>query len=259
MSAKPLFDRPIAHRGLHDRSKGIIENTASAFEAAWQHGFTIECDVQLSRDGIPMIFHDDDLDRLTGVAGPVSARSMAELSSYKLLGSAAGDTPQRFSEFLAQVDGRVLLQIELKQQPDQAATDVLAQTVLDALEGYRGPVTIESFDPRLLVALRRRGAAYPLGIVTYAYDEPEWEGDMPGSTKFVLRHLLHWPSTRFDFISCRHNALDLPAVKLFRSFGIPVTTWTITSSAAALAVMGKADQIVFEGFVPPGAKEAESA
>jgi len=250
MSPKPLFDRPIAHRGLHDRAKGIIENTASAFEAACQRGYTIECDVQLSRDGIPMIFHDDDLDRLTGVPGPVSAKTMAELSSYKLLGSAAGDTPQSFAEFLAQVDGRVLLQIELKQQPDQAATEVLAQTVLDALQRYRGPVTIESFDPRLLIALRKRAAAYPLGIITYGYDEPEWDADMAAGTKFMLRHLLHWPQTRFDFISCRDNALDLPAVKLFRSFGVPVTTWTIKSSAAALAVMGKADQIVFEGFEP---------
>lgn len=253
MSAKPVFDRPIAHRGFHDRARGIIENTASAFEAACQRGYTIECDVQLSRDGIPMIFHDDDLDRLTGVPGPVGAKTMAELSTYKLLDSTAGDTPQRFTEFLAQVAGRVLLQIELKQQADQAATEVLAQTVLDALKSYRGPVTIESFDPRLLVALRKRNAAYPLGIVTYGYDEPQWEGDMAGGTKFMLRHLLHWPMTRFDFISCRDNALDLPAVKLFRSFGIPVTAWTIKSPAAALAVMGKADQIVFEGFEPPSA------
>jgi glycerophosphoryl diester phosphodiesterase len=200
-----------------------------------------------------MIFHDDELERLTGIPGPVGARTMAELASYKLLDSAAGDTPQRFTEFLAQVAGRVLLQVELKQQPDQAATDVLAQTVLDALKSYRGPVTIESFDPKLLIALRKRGAHYPLGIITYGYDEPNWEGHMSGGTKFVLRHLLHWPLTRFDFISCRDNALDLPAVKLFRALGIPVTTWTIKSPAAALAVMGKADQIVFEGFEPPSA------
>ena len=81
MCAKPNFDRPIAHRGLHDRGRGIIENTASAFAAAIEGGYAIECDVQLSRDGIPMIFHDDELDRLTGVSGPVGARSMAELAS----------------------------------------------------------------------------------------------------------------------------------------------------------------------------------
>ena len=253
MCAKPVFDRPIAHRGLHDRGRGIIENTASAFAAAIEKGYAIECDVQLSRDGIPMIFHDDDLDRLTGVEGPVNARTMAELASYKLLDSAAGDTPQRFTEFLAQIGGRALLQIELKQQPNQAATEVLAQTVMDALKGYRGPVTIESFDPKLLIEVRKRGATMPLGIVTYGYDEPDWDSHLSDSTKFVLRHLLHYPMSRFDFISCREVSLDLPAVRLFRSLGVPVTAWTIKTPAAAMAVIGRADQIVFEGFEPPSA------
>lgn len=253
MCAKPVFDRPIAHRGLHDRRRGIIENTASAFAAAIEKGYAIECDVQLSRDGIPMIFHDDDLDRLTGVSGPVSARTMAELASYPLLDSATGDTPQRFTEFLAQIGGRVLLQIELKQQPNQSATEVLAQTVMDALKGYRGPVTIESFDPKLLVEVRKRGATMPLGIVTYGYDEPEWDQHLSPATRFLLRHMLHYPWTRFDFISCRDNSLDLPAVRFFRRLGIPVTAWTIKTPAAALAVIGKADQIVFEGFEPPSA------
>ena len=253
MSAKPNFDRPIAHRGLHDRGRGIIENTQSAFAAAIDKGYAIECDVQLSRDGIPMIFHDDDLDRLTGVIGPVGARTMAELATYTLLDSATGDTPQRFSEFLAQIAGRAMLQIELKQQPDQAATEVLAQTVMDALKGYRGPVTIESFDPKLLVECRKRGATMPLGIVTYGYDEPEWDSHLAAGTKFMLRHLLHYPWSRFDFISCRDNALDRAAVKFFRSLGIPVTAWTIKTPASAMAVIGRADQIVFEGFEPPSA------
>jgi len=253
MCAKPNFDRPIAHRGLHDRGRGIIENTASAFAAAIEKGYAIECDVQLSRDGIPMIFHDDDLDRLTGVEGPVGARTMAELASYKLLDSAAGDTPQRFTEFLAQVAGRALLQIELKQQPNRAATEVLAQTVMDALKAYRGPVTIESFDPTLLIEVRKRGATMPLGIVTYGYDEPEWDQQLSSAKRFLLRHLLHYPMTRFDFISCRDKSLDLPAVRLFRALGVPVTAWTIKTPAAAMAVIGKADQIVFEGFEPPSA------
>lgn len=250
MCAKPNFDRPIAHRGLHDRARGIIENSASAFEAACEHGYAIECDVQLSRDGIPMIFHDDDLDRLTGVPGPVGRHSMADLSAMTLLGSSAGDTPQSFAAFLAQVNSRVLLQIELKQQADQAGTEVLAQTVLNSLKSYRGAVAIESFDPKLLLALRRRGARMPLGIVTYGFDEPEWDQNLSATTKFVLRHLLHWPMTRFDFISCRSNALDLPMVRFARALGIPVTTWTITSATQALATVGRADQIVFEGFHP---------
>ncbi len=68
-----LVARPIAHRGLHAKSKGIIENTASAFEAAILGGYSIECDVQLTADGEAIVFHDDDLERVTEAKGPVKA------------------------------------------------------------------------------------------------------------------------------------------------------------------------------------------
>ena len=72
-----FFDRPIAHRGLHDRNKGVIENSRSAFAAAIERGYAIECDVQLSSDGVPFIFHDDDFDRLTEAPGRSDARPVA--------------------------------------------------------------------------------------------------------------------------------------------------------------------------------------
>ena len=68
---KGIFDRPIAHRGLHDRDAGVIENSRSAFARAIEEGYAIECDVQLTRDGVPVIFHDDTLERLTGLSGYV--------------------------------------------------------------------------------------------------------------------------------------------------------------------------------------------
>lgn len=253
MAKPPLFPDPVAHRGLHDRAAGIIENSASAFEAAIAGGFAIECDVQLSSDGIPIVFHDDDLDRLTAAKGPVGARKAAELTSLVLTGSSSGDGPPLFTDFLAQVRGRALLQIELKRQPNAEMTEAIVARVLEALANYTGPVTIESFDPSILIALRRHQVKMPIGIITYGYDEPSWDSDVPAARKFAGRHLLHWPLTRFDFISCRDNALDLPAVRLFRGFGVPVTTWTIKSAAAARAVAAKADQIVFEGFDPKSA------
>lgn len=250
MPNRPIFDRPIAHRGLHDRASGIIENSLPAFAAAIENGFAIECDVHLSRDGIPFVFHDDDLDRLTAETGPANSRTMAELGAMPLTGSASGETPPRFDEFLRLVGGRTMLQIELKQQPGPGPTRMLAQTVLEQLKTYRGPVTIESFDPNILLALRRLGCLIPLGIITYGYDKPEWETRVTAGQKFILRHLLHWPLTRFEFISCLEDALELPAVRLFRRLGVPVTTWTIRTPAQALATVGRADQIVFEGFDP---------
>lgn len=248
-----LFDRPIAHRGLHDRDRGIIENSRSAFEAAIIAGYAIECDVQLSSDGVPFIFHDDEFDRLTDATGRSDARPIAEVQGLTLTGSSRSEVPQRFTEFLEHVAGRTMLQIELKQQRSVEQRARLADAVTDALRGYRGPYSIESFDPNLLIELRRRRLNAPLGIITYGYDEPSWEGQLSNGQRFVLRNLLHWPLTRFDFISCRDVALELPAVKLFRSLGVPVTSWTIVSEANADAALKHADQIVFEGFLPASA------
>ena len=245
-----LFERPIAHRGLHDRANGIIENSRSAFEAAIEKNYAIECDVQLSSDGVPFIFHDDNFERLTSASGRSDAMPIADVQNLVLTGSAANETPQRFTEFLAQIAGRTQLQIELKQQADATRTVKLATEVAIALRRYSGPYTIESFDPRLLAALRDAGVTAPLGIITYAYDEPDWDSHIPGWRKFVLRHLLHWPWTRFSFISCRNLSLYLPMVRFLHARGMEVTSWTITSEQAARACLRASDQIVFEGFLP---------
>ncbi|MEO7221641.1 MAG: glycerophosphodiester phosphodiesterase family protein [Devosia sp.] len=245
-----LFDRPIAHRGLHDRAKGIIENSRAAFEAAIDHGYAIECDVQLSSDGVPFIFHDDNFERLTTARGRSDARPIAEVQALVLTDSAAAETPQRLTEFLEQIASRTQLQIELKQQSDAARTLKLANEVATALRGYQGRYTLESFDPRLVAALRDAGVTAPIGIITYAYDEPTWDNHITGWRKFVLRHLLHWPWTRFDFISCRNLSLYLPVVRFLHARGMEVTSWTITSEQAARAALRASDQIVFEGFLP---------
>lgn len=245
-----LFERPIAHRGLHDRASGIIENTRPAFEAAIAKGYAVECDVQLSSDGVPFIFHDDDFERLTSAIGRSDAMPIDEVQKLVLTGSTGNETPQRLTEFLAQIAGRTQLQIELKQQSDAARTAKLAREVAAALRGYVGPYTIESFDPRLLAALRSLGVTAPLGIITYAYDEPSWDSHIPWWRKFVLRHLLHWPWTRFTFISCRNLSLYLPMVRFLHARGMEVTSWTITSEQAARAALRASDQIVFEGFLP---------
>ena len=82
MAGKPdlgwLVARPIAHRGLHDIAAGVIENSASAAEAAIAGNFGIECDVQLSADGQAVVFHDFVLDRLTGEKGRVIERKADE-------------------------------------------------------------------------------------------------------------------------------------------------------------------------------------
>lgn len=245
-----LFPDPIAHRGLHDRARGVIENSASAFEAAIAGGFAIECDVQLTSDGVAVVFHDDDMKRLLGKEGAIADASAAEVTGSVLLESAAGDRPQRFAEFLAQIAGRALLQIELKHQRDAHGTQLLARSVAELLKAYDGPVTVESFDPKLLTAIRQFGFTGPRGIITYDYDRTDWQPELSSDQRYILRNLLHWHETQFDFISCHQEALELPAIIFWRALGKPVTAWTIRTQAEADASRPFIDQMVFEGFQP---------
>jgi glycerophosphoryl diester phosphodiesterase len=244
----PLFARPIAHRGLHDRAAGICENSRSAFAAAMAGNFSIECDVQLSADGTAVVFHDERLERLTGHSGLVHDHKASDITAMPLLGSASGDRPQTLAEFLAQISGRVQLQIELKQQADDEASSTLAGAVAGALADYKGPATVESFDPALIILVRDLGFSGPRGIITHGYAEESTT--LSEDRRFILRHLLHWQETRFDFISCGRDAVTLPAISFWRTLGMPVTAWTIRSAVEAEAVRDHIDQIVFEGFNP---------
>ena len=103
--------RPIAHRGLHDRARGVIENTAPAFAAAIAGNYPIECDLQLSRDGEAMVFHDEVLDRLTAQSGLLAGRAAADLQKIALTGG--GDCIPTLDQVLAQVASRAPLLIEI--------------------------------------------------------------------------------------------------------------------------------------------------
>ena len=145
-----LVARPIAHRGLHDKAKGVLENTEAAFAAAIAHDYAIECDLQLSRDGEAMVFHDDTLDRLTEATGPVSARSARELK--KVAFKNADAKMQTLGEMLAQVAGRATLVIEIKSHWD--GDNRLADRALSVLEAYEGPYALMSFDPDIIAHVR---------------------------------------------------------------------------------------------------------
>ena len=79
-----LSARPIAHRGLHDRPNGLIENTIGAAKAAIHHKFSIECDVQLTADGEVVVFHDDELERLTHSSGSLGNLTLSEVKLLQL-------------------------------------------------------------------------------------------------------------------------------------------------------------------------------
>lgn len=241
-----IFARPIAHRGLHDRALGIVENTRTAFRRAVEDGFGIECDLQLSRDLVPVVFHDATLDRLTRRKGAVSALDAAELTTTPLVGTA--DTPLTFADLLTLVAGRAPLIVELKHQ--QKGNLALAGAAVEAAKGYGGPLAFKSFEPRLVSGVRKAGFIGPVGIIVDAGAARTDKQGLPLARRMALRELVHAPATEFDFVSCEHHALELPAIALLRRVGKKVMTWTIRSHADAANALQFADQIVFEGFVP---------
>jgi glycerophosphoryl diester phosphodiesterase len=247
-----LLSRPIAHRGLHNAATGVIENTLGAARAAIAANFAIECDVQLTKDGAAVVFHDDDLDRLTQASGLVRDWTSAALQRQPLRHTT--ETIPSLSDFLDAIAGRVPLVIELKSAFDGDLR--LPRTVADALRAYRGAVYLESFDPAMMTHLRVHAAAMdishiPLGIVGEAdYTENDWQQLSPHQRR-EMTHFLHFPHTRPDFISW--NVADLPhAIPFLAREGLrlPVTAWTIRNPDQVQQARQWADQIVFESYTP---------
>jgi glycerophosphoryl diester phosphodiesterase len=236
--------RPIAHRGLHDAARGIIENTASAVEEAIASGYGVEVDLQVSADGEAMVHHDDTLGRLTDGAGPLAAMTAAELRRVPF--RATTDRMMTLGELCEQVDGRATLVLELKSRFDRDWR--LVARVADVLAAYVGPTVAMSFDPSVVIGLRRVAPRLLRGIVAERrFAHAEWQA-LTAWQRRSLAHLLHAPMTRPDFIAYRVDDLPAPATRLARLVGLPVLTWTVRTQAQRRRADAYADQIIFEGF-----------
>jgi glycerophosphoryl diester phosphodiesterase len=225
-----------AHRGFHDRAAGRIENSASAFAAAIAAGLGIECDVQRSRDGQAMVFHDDDLARLTAATGRLADESAAALGRLTLTGS--DDTIPTLAALLAQVGGQVPLLIEVKiARGGHIAPLCLA--VRRALEGYAGPVAVMSFDARVPGWFRRYAPRVARGLVMTEANRRT----LPGKLR---RHWALWRA-RPDFLAYDIDDIGGSFAQGQRRRGIPVLTWTVDNPNRAQRALTRADAAIAEG------------
>jgi glycerophosphoryl diester phosphodiesterase len=241
-----LTARPIAHRGLHVRDSGVIENTIGAAKAAIAHGFGIECDVQFTRDGEAVVFHDFTLDRLTEATGPVAGRSVAELAAIPMKGTS--DRIPTLSAFLGEIGGRVPLVCEIKSSFDGDLR--LTRRTAEIVASYAGPVVLKSFDPDIVTALIDL-TDRPRGFVgENDYRHGEWDR-LPAQLKHEMRNLLQLERMRPDFLSWQVKDLDTAVPFLARKgLGLPVMTWTVRTPEHRARAAAWADQMVFEGFLP---------
>ena len=251
MSALPeVFRRvPLAHRGLHDVSDARPENSRAGITAAIAAGYGIEIDLQLSRDGAAMVFHDYDLGRLTPETGPVRRRDAAALAQIPLKGGDEGIPG--LPEILALVAGRVPLLIELKDQHGQMGeTDgALEAATAAALDGYAGPVAVMSFNPHMVIDMAARAPHVPRGLVTCAFSAENWPL-LREATRARLRAIPDYDAAGASFVSHAADDLDSPHLARLRARGARVLCWTVRSREAEARARAVADTVTFEGYLP---------
>ncbi|MGE3918419.1 MAG: glycerophosphodiester phosphodiesterase family protein [Hyphomicrobiaceae bacterium] len=249
MLDRSIFQRPIAHRGLHAAARGVIENSGPAFEAALAKGYGIECDLQPAADGTAMVFHDTALARLVEAPGGTADHTADDLCRLAYRDDASARI-LRLSDLLAVVAGRVPLLIEVKSEWTPPDARFLGSIVRE-LAAYRGPFAVMSFDPAVVAALKPLLPGVPRGIVSGLYDATWWPGKLDADKAYRLSHLLDSRPAEPDFFAYHVKALPTPVTRFVREgLGLPLFTWTVRT-AADLAVARKwADAPIFEDVDP---------
>ena len=242
-----------AHRGLYNNEGNAPENSMAAFHKAIRAGYGIELDVQLTRDRVPVVFHDDTLKRACNVPGRVDTYTYKQLREFTLFQS--NQRIPRLDEVLALVNGRVPLIIEHKIEPRHNLA--VCRIVAKLLEKYNGPYCIESFHPmgvhwykkhkpwvvrgQLSQAFYIRDKKYPLYMLPAYICLTHLLINFMGSPDFISYDCRDWwePSTRI----CR---------RLYRCTAV---AWTVKSEEQLEKIRPYFDVYIFEGFEPKMRKD----
>lgn len=243
----PFNTKLFAHRGLYDNGSDAPENSMPAFRRAVEKGFGIELDVQLSSDDIPVIFHDQDLERACGVHGPVRDRTFEELQKLRLFGS--GEKIPALKDFLEMVDGKVPLIVEYKSEDGDMT---LCRVIDPILRSYKGVYCIESFNPLVLVWYRIHRPKVMRGQLSDGFIH------IPGyrtlkkapftiPVQFLIPNFLSKP----DFIAYNHMYEGNISRRICRNlYKSKAAAWTIKSQKELEEAKASFDVFIFDSFIP---------
>ena len=210
-----------AHRGLHDAEKP--ENSMAAFRAALEHGYGIELDIHLMKDGNLAVIHDCNLLRVTGKEGKITDLTTEALADYHLCGTS--ETIPTFDQVLKLYAGKAPLIIELKSDDN---VQELVDAAVKAMEGYEGPYCMESFDPRCVHTLKKKYPHIIRGQLTEDYFS--YANKLPYPLKWALTHQALNFLTQPDFVAYKYRDLNTFSNTLVRKFwGVAGVTWTLQS------------------------------
>lgn len=240
----PFLGILYAHRGLHDNSTDAPENSMKAFAKAVEAGYGIEMDVQLSKDGIPVVFHDFTLDRMCGRKGRVCEYTYEELQELRLADSQ--EKIPKFEDVLKLVDGKVPLIVEYKLVGNNTNVCVAGN---DLLSRYEGKYCIESFHPFALLWYRKHNKKIMRGQLSYSFKEEK--GYKRSPLEMMLANLLFNFISKPDFIAYNHKDYRNKARGICRYvYGGLAVAWTIKNQDELDARREDFDLFIFDSFIP---------
>ena len=241
---RPYEQVYIAHRGLFN-NKDVPENSLTAFKKAVEKGYGIELDVQLTTDDKLVIFHDESLERMTGIKKRLIDCDFNELQQYSLL-----DTDEKiplFSEVLKVLRKDTPLVVEIK--PEGRCIETAKRTV-ELLKDYDGLYNMESFNPMVIAFLRRRYPQIIRGQLAYdSLKDPHNRQNF--FIKFITTYLMMNFLSRPDYIAYDCTSTDNLSFRLCsKLFKGECVAWTIKSQKELEEKKEYYQCFIFDSFIP---------
>ncbi|MDU2670697.1 MAG: glycerophosphodiester phosphodiesterase family protein [Clostridium sp.] len=237
-----LTSTKFAHRGLYSDDGMIPENSLEAFDKAIENNYGIELDVSFTKDKKTVVFHDDNLLRMTGLNKKISDCTLEEIESLYLNGT--DYKIPTFNEVLDLVDGKVPLIIEIKSNRDR---DGLCNSVKNELNDYNGRFCIESFDPLIMSRIKKNMPDVIRGQLSMKFTK---DNKAPKSLKIALEYLLLNFKSRPHFIAYNWIDSNNLSLRILRKLDIITVAWTVNSEKALEVSNERFDTIIFEHCEP---------
>lgn len=233
-------NKSYAHRGLHDNE--IPENSLVAFKLARENGFGVELDVQMTKDGKLVVFHDGSLKRVCGIDGRLKDYTYEELEKFRLNGT--DEKIPLFSEVLEVLDGVDLI-CEIKGDNGNKNYEICSKTY-DMLMTYKGRFCVESFSPFLVEWFKNNHPEIIRGQLSCDFMKEE-DSNMTFLERFTMTHLWVNAVSKPDFVAYDHRDIYTLGFKLCKAVYRPfLVAWTAKGSAEQEKAWRTFDSVIFE-------------
>lgn len=235
---KFLKERIIAHRGVHNE-KDIIENSLEAFKEAVNKNYIIELDVHFLKDGEVVVFHDDNIERMTGINKNLKDCTYDEIRNIKLLNK--NTYIPKFSDVLKLVDGKVPILIELK---NDNKVGLLESSLVQILKKYNGKYAVQSFNPLSIMWFKNNYPNIIRGQLVCKFKNKK----MDNIKKFILKTMFFNIITNPDFISHSVDDLSYKEVNKIKKNKF-ILGWTVRNKERYDELIKYYDNLICEKFI----------